>query len=63
MRIQTDCCCGATFTLDDGGQDNTYIRSQFDARHAAWNALHKDCPSLLVANGVALDRRPEENNL
>lgn len=43
MRIQTNCCCGAEFTLDDGGRDDICTRNQFDARHAAWNALHAKC--------------------
>ena len=47
MRIQTDCCCGAVFTLDDSGRDDVCTRNQFDQRHAAWNALHKGCPALV----------------
>ena len=43
MRLQTDCCCGATFTLEDGRRDDICSRKQFDERHAAWNALHARC--------------------
>lgn len=49
MRIQTDCCCGATFTLDDSGRDDVCTRNQFDQRHAAWNALHAGCPALYAS--------------